>query len=247
MPLIIAHRGASAEAPENTLAAFALAWRQGADMIELDVQPTADGRLAIFHDDTTERWDGRPRAVAACTLAELQQLDIGGERVPSLEEALSFAAETGIALNVELKAAGMGARCAALLREFGVVEQVIVSSFVPAALHELRVAAPAVRRAYLMGTDTYRPDVRVRELWPFLALRAVEAVAWHPYHDLPALDRVLPLVRRAGYQVNVWTVDDPARMRALAALGATGIITNRPALARATLAPSGASREAQRE
>jgi glycerophosphoryl diester phosphodiesterase len=236
MPLIIAHRGASAYAPENTMAAFELARRQGADMVELDVVPTADGRLAVFHDDTTERWDGQPRPVAACSFAELQRLDIGGERVPALEDALAFAAESGMALNVELKAAGMGARCAALLREFGVVEQVIVSSFVAAALHELRAAAPAVRRAYLMGTDTYRPEVRARELWPFFALRSVGAVAWHPYHDLPAIDRVLPLVRRAGYQVNAWTVDDPQRMCALVALGATGIITNKPDVAREALA-----------
>ncbi len=228
MTLIIAHRGASAYAPENTMAAFALAHRQGADMIELDVLPTADGRLAVFHDDTTERWDGRPRPVSECTLAELQRLDIGGERVPALEDALGFAAETGMALNVELKTAGMATRCAALLREFGVVEQVIVSSFVEAALHELRAAAPEVRLGYLMGTDTRRPDVRARELWPFFALRAVAATAWHPYHDLPMLDQVIPVVRRAGYQVNVWTVDDPERMAALAAVGATGIITNKP-------------------
>lgn len=239
MTIVIAHRGASAYAPENTMAAFALALRQGAAMIELDVQPTADGRLAVFHDDTTERWDGRPRPVTACSLVELQALDIGGERVPALEEVLAFAAESGIALNVELKSAGMAARVAALLREFGVVEQVIVSSFLPAALRELRAADPAVSRGYLMGTDTRRPDVRARELWPFFALREVGAAAWHPYHDLPLLDQVLPVVRRAGYAVHVWTVDDPARMRALVAIGASGLITNRPDLALATLAGQG--------
>jgi glycerophosphoryl diester phosphodiesterase len=233
--LIIAHRGASAEAPENTMAAFSLAQRQGADMIELDLLPTADGRLAVFHDETTERWDGRPRPVAACSLAELQRLDIGGERVPALEEVLAFAAETGIALNLELKALDTGARCAALLRQFGVAEQVIVSSFHAAALHELHAVAPELRRAYLMGTRSYRPHVRAREFWPFFELRAVAASAWHPSEELPALARTLPLVRRAGYQVNVWTVDDPARMRALVALGASGIITNHPLVARQAL------------
>lgn len=231
MPLVIAHRGASAYAPENTLAAFALAQRQGAAMIELDVQPTADGRLAVFHDDTTERWDGRARAAAACTLAELQALDIGGERVPTLEETFAFARETGIALNVELKAPGTGARCAELVRQFGLVEQVLVSSFVPAALLELRAAAPAIRRGYLMGTRSYRPDVRLRELWPFFGLRAVGAAAWHPYYDLPQVARVIPLVLRAGYDVHVWTVDDPAVMRRMTALGVTGIITNKPDVA----------------
>src|ERR671929_155263 len=72
MPLVIAHRGASAYAPENTMPAFELAVRQGADMLELDVQRSADDVLVVFHDDTTERWDGKKRLVASCTLAELQ-------------------------------------------------------------------------------------------------------------------------------------------------------------------------------
>ncbi|NTW97021.1 MAG: glycerophosphodiester phosphodiesterase [Oscillochloris sp.] len=235
MTLVIAHRGASAYAPENTLAAFDLARRQGADMIELDVQPTADGALAIFHDDTTERWDGRARPVAQCTLADLQALDIGGERVPTLDETLAFARESGVGLNVELKTAGVGARCAALLRQFDMVEQTLVSSFVPAALRELRAVAPAVRRGYLMGTRSYRPDIRAREFWPFFALKAVGAAAWHPSYELPALLPVIPLARRAGYAVYVWTVDDPALMRRLAAAGASGIITNRPDVAREAL------------
>jgi glycerophosphoryl diester phosphodiesterase len=155
--------------------------------------------------------------------------------VTTLEETFAFARETGMALNVELKTAGVGARCAALLRQFGLIEQVIVSSFVPAALRELLAVDPAVRRAYLMGTDSYRPDIRARELWPFFALRGVRAAAWHPSCELPAVMRVIPLARRAGYAVNVWTVDDPALMRRLAAAGASGIITNKPDVARETL------------
>lgn len=235
MPLVIAHRGASAYAPENTLAAFELAHRQGAEMIELDVQRTADGELVIFHDDTTERWDGQVRAVAQLTLAALQQVDIGGERTPTLAETLDFARSSGIALNIELKGTGMGAQCAALVEQFGLVEQVIVSSFWPVALSELREVAPAIQRGYLMGTRSYRPDIRARELWPFFALRSVEAHAWHPYWDLPLIEQMLPLVRQAGYAVNVWTVDDPAVMARMAAAGATGIITNKPDLGRATL------------
>lgn len=235
MTLVIAHRGASAYAPENTIAAFALAKRQGAAMIELDVQLTADGALAVFHDDTTERWDGRPRPVRQCSLAELQALDISGERVPTLEETLAFARDAGLGLNVELKRTGIGARCAALLRQYGLVDQTIVSSFLPAALHELAAADPAVRRGYLMGTRSYRPVIRARELWPFFALRAVGATAWHPTWELPMIERIIPIVRRAGYAVHVWTVDDPAVMRRLAAVGASGIITNRPDVASAAL------------
>lgn len=235
-PLIIAHRGASADAPENTLAAFELALRQQADMIELDLQPTADGEIVVFHDDDTSRWNGRADPVARLTLAEFRQLDIRGERVPTLAETLDWARNAGMPLNLELKQPGMAARCVQLLREFKMVDQVIVSSFFPQALRELRAVDPAIARGYLMGIRTYRPDVRLREFWPFVALRRIGAAAWHPYHGLPGLDWVLPKVRRAGYQVNVWTVDDPDRLRALAALGASGLITNTPAAARAALA-----------
>jgi glycerophosphoryl diester phosphodiesterase len=231
MPLVIAHRGASAQAPENTLRAFELAYAQGADMIELDLLATADGELVVFHDETTERWDGQPRPVQACTLAELQLLDIGGERVPTLAETLQFARTSGIALNLELKTTGIAAACARLVREFGLVEQVLISSFLPQALQELWIADPAIRRGYLMGIRSLRPDIRAREFWPFLSLRSVAASAWHPHLELPLLDQIIPLVRRAGYTVNVWTVDDPQRMQALAAAGASGIITNRPDLA----------------
>jgi len=124
MTRVIAHRGASAYAPENTLLAFELAARQGADMIELDVQRSADGVLVIFHDDTTERWDGRARLASACTLAELLTLDIGGAKVATLAETCVFAREQGMRMNVELKGAGFGAEVAHMLRAERVEELV---------------------------------------------------------------------------------------------------------------------------
>src|SRR5262249_55629247 len=95
-------------------------------------------------------------------------------------------------------------------------------------LREIAMASPHLPRAYLMGNDTYRPDVRLREAWPFPALRDVGALAWHPCRELPLLAWLVPRVRRAGYQINVWTVDDVAEMRKLIALGVDGIITNVP-------------------
>lgn len=228
MPLVIAHRGASAYAPENTIAAFELAIQQGADMIELDVQRSADGVLVVFHDDTTERWDGRKRLAAACTLAELRALDIGGERVATLAETCTFAREHGLRMNVELKGAGFSTDLAQMLRAERVEELVLLSSFVEVALHEVAAASPHIPRAYLMGNDTWRPDVRLREAWPFAALRRTGAAAWHPTAELPFINMLIPRVRRAGYQVNVWTVNDPVIMRRLIALGADGIITNTP-------------------
>lgn len=235
MPLIIAHRGASAYAPENTMAAFELACTQGADMLELDVQRSADGELVVFHDQTTARWDGRNRLVGTCTVAELRQLDIGGERIATLAEVCTLARERGIALNVELKQTDIVVQSVDLLRAHGIVEQTLVSSFYEAALVALRHSAPEVRRGYLMGIRTYRPAIRARELWPLPALQRVQAAAWHPAYQLPMFQRVLSRVRRAGYAANVWTVDEPHLIRRLVAWGATGIITNQPDVARQCL------------
>ena len=243
-PLVIAHRGASANAPENTMAAFELARVEGADMIELDVRPTADGALAGFHDETTERWSGRPDPVARLTWAELSRLRIGGEPVPALDEVCRWAREAGMRLNVELKAGGIEAAVAAILRRYELVDHVIVSSFYPAVLFALRDVAPELRRGVLMGVPSSRPDVRIREARPLRWLRRVEAVAWHPAWQLPFLRRILPRIRRLGYQVNVWTVDDPAMMRRLIVLGVDGIISNYPARLRAIVdGETGAERE----
>src|SRR5262249_8064146 len=103
MTLVIAHRGASAYAPENTLPAVGLAAREGGDMIELDGQRSADGELVVFHDNTTERWDGRERLARDCTLAELLALDIAGAKVATLAETCAFARERNMRMNVELK------------------------------------------------------------------------------------------------------------------------------------------------
>jgi len=238
MTLVIAHRGASAYAPENTMPAFELAVRQGADMLELDVQRSADGVLVVFHDDTTERWDGRRRLMTTCTLAELQALDIAGAQVATLAEVCAFARERAVRLNVEIKGLGIGGQVAHMLRDERVEDLVLISSFEAGALREV-AASSRLPRAYLMGNDTYRPDVRLREAWPFVALRRLGAAAWHPSSQLPLLTWLIPRVRRAGYAVNVWTVDDVAAMRQLIALGVDGIIANVPDVLRGVLQENG--------
>lgn len=228
MTLVIAHRGASAYAPENTMRAFELAARQGADMCELDVQRTADSVLVVFHDETTARWEAQGRHVEHCTLADLHHLDIGGERIATLAEVCAFAREQGMRLNVELKMRGIGADVVRLLRHERVVEQVLVSSFWDEDLAEIAAVAPDAPRAFLMGIPTFRPDVRLRESWPFLDLKRVGAVAWHPAWQIPLLDHVAPIVQRAGYRVHVWTVNDPDEMRRFLRLGVDGIMTDTP-------------------
>ncbi len=228
MTKVIAHRGASAYAPENTIAAFELAAQQGADMIELDVQCSADGTLIVFHDETTERWDGQKKLAIECSLDGLRKLSIGGERIATFAETCEFAKAHSMHMNVELKGFGIGVETCRILRETGVEELVLFSSFVPEALREVQAISPHIPRAYLMGTDTLKPKVRLRESWPLTALRETEVQVWHPAYQIPLLSRVIPIVKRAGYPINVWTVNDPQRMRRLIDLGVDGIITDTP-------------------
>jgi glycerophosphoryl diester phosphodiesterase len=225
---IIAHRGASADAPENTMAAFELAHRQGAHMIEFDVRLTSDGAIVVFHDDTTARWNGRPDAVSTLTLADMQAIDLRGERAPTLEEVCAWARETGMPLNVEIKVPGIEAAVVDIIHAHGIGEQTIVSSFHMQVLDAMQSIAPKLARGVL--TDADATPSGASEDWPLSRLRGVQARAWHPSRQLPQLDILIPHVHQAGYAVNVWTVDDPAVMRRLLALDVAGIITNRPAL-----------------
>lgn len=235
MTLVIAHRGASAYAPENTMPAFELAVQMRADMLELDVQRSADGVLVCFHDLTTERWNRRKQPVSGYDFADLQSLDIGGARIAPLAEVCGLARERGVQLNIELKQHGIAADVARLVQAERVAEQVLISSFSTLALSEMEQAAPQLPRAYLMGTRTLRPVVRFRESWPFQALRRANCVAWHPVHLLPLLRRTVPRVRRAGYKVNVWTVNEIDIMQQLIAIGVDGIITDVPDVLRRVL------------
>ena len=242
MTIVIAHRGASAYAPENTLTAFALAADMGAEMSELDVICTSDGKLVVFHDDTTGRWEATNRVVRDITYADMQSLDIRGERVPLLAEVLDLARTRGMRLNVELKHAGVAGPVLAAIHDARMTDAVIISSFEPLALHEVRAADARIPLAYLMGSDTWHPLTRLREFWPMPALKQYGCQAWHPYRALPGIAVSIANVRRAGYAVNVWTVNDEAEMRRLALLHVDGIITDKPDVARsliASLPPAG--------
>ena len=232
---MIAHRGASVDAPENTMPAFELALEQGAQMLEFDVRPTTDGTVVAFHDDTTERWNGVPQRIDQLSFADVQRLDIGGAQVPTLDELCHWAASTDLELNVEIKVTGIEAEVDRIVRQHGLIDRVVVSSFVGEALQRMRQIAPDIARGVLMGTTTLAPRVRVREAWPLPTLRQHVAHAWHPAWQLPLLARLIPRVQRAGFAIYVWTVDDPIVMQRLLALGVDGIITNKPALLRDTI------------
>ena len=231
-PLVIAHRGASAYAPENTLKACDVAADMTADMCELDVIATSDGVLAVFHDDTTGRWEAVDHDVRQVSYAHMRSLDIGGETVPTLAQVLDLARNRGMRLNIELKHAGVAAPVRDAIHAAKMADAVIISSFVPLALHEMRALDAGIPIAYLMGSRSWNPVVRWREFWPVPALRQYGCQAWHPSRELPGVAHSIRSVRAAGYAVNVWTVNTEAELRYFAQLPVDGLITDRPDVAR---------------
>lgn len=229
-PVVVAHRGASARETENTIEAFRAAIEDGAGGIELDVRLSADREVVVFHDEDLARLAGRPERVDRLRLAELRRVELaGGRRIPTLAETLEELGR-GPLINVEIKSPGLGREAPITLataRELGRAgdgHRILVSSFDPVALAILRARAPRLERALLFHGKLSRP---LREAWsaPLLDLRAV-----HPDSSLVIPAR-LARWRRRGYRVNVWTVDEEPEIRALAALGVDGIVTNDPARA----------------
>jgi len=220
-PLILGHRGAPRGAPENTLRAFRLALEEGADGVELDVQPSADGVPVVLHDDTLDRTTDASGDVAALPWERIAAARSGGEPVPRLEEVVAWAAESGAFLNVELKRPGAEAAAVELVARAGLRERTVFSSFVAASVAEVLRLDPAAA-CYLLSDERAGPAMaEARRL-------GASGVCLGARRATPA---ALAESRRAGLPVIVWTVDRPYRIRGLLAEGVRGIITNLPALA----------------
>ena len=218
-PLILGHRGAPAEQPENTLASFRRALELGADGVELDVQCSADGVPVVIHDPTLERTTRGAGRVGAHTWDALSRIKAGtGEPLPSLEKVARWAAGTGAWLNVELKAAGVEAASLGVLREQGMLERCFLSSFLPDTVRSTRRLAPDVS-CYLLS-DLWNPQV-------LATARETRASGVCLRHDA-ASPAALQELADAGLPLVVWTVDDPARIRALLRAGVAALITNHP-------------------
>jgi glycerophosphoryl diester phosphodiesterase len=232
-PLIIGHRGASAHAAENTLAAFRRARADGADGVELDVRPCATGEPVVFHDDDLSRLAGRPERVADLSWAALREVRLaGGEPIPLLAEVLDDLGP--LLVNVEIKAArAIEPRVARMIPAVARLvrgdARALVSSFNPFALAQLRLGARAVPTALLFGSEQSRP---LREGW---ARRLLRPSAVHPEHVLCDAARVAGW-HGEGRTVHVWTVDGEETVRRVAGWGVDGIITNDPARTRRALA-----------
>lgn len=238
-PLVYGHRGASAEAPENTLAAFRLAIEQGADGVELDAQRCATGEVVVVHDESLLRTTGHDGLVTRTPWSTLRALDAGGwkaerfrgERVPLLAEVLEAVPRL---VNVELKCdtandGGLTAEVVRIVGEAGAGERVLLSSFNPLCLLRARLLAPRIARALLFERD---------QRWVLrsgLSAPAVGALALHPEHVLATPERVARW-RKRGYSIGCWTVDDPDDGDRLYRSGVDALITNRPSLLRSRLA-----------
>jgi len=234
-PLNFAHRGASFEAPDNTLAAFLLAAELGADGIELDVQLSKDGEVVVIHNLALEATTDGQGPVREKTLGELRELDAGswydptfaGQRIPTLQEVIETVGHR-LLLNIELKSAGLrddglAAQVVRIIEDYHLLDRVVLSSFNPLELRRVKQLNPWIPIGLL-----YAPDMPIflRRPW-FRYLLQFEAL--HPHHSL-VNERYLRWARGHGYRVHTWTVDDPGKMWQFMRQGVDLIITNRPDL-----------------
>lgn len=235
---IIAHRGASFDAPENTLAAMKLAWTQQADAIELDLWLSRDGRLVVFHDADTKRFGGPARPVSEQTWAELQTLDVSGakhprfkgERIPTLESILATV-PPGRRAVLELKGGPelLPALDRALQAAGSPPAQLAIISFDLDTLRLSKQRWPRIPHYFL---HDYKADKKTGR-WPALPPllnRAKEAGqdGLNLHHEWPIDRAFVASVRAAGLKLLVWTVNDAAVARRLAEAGVDGITTDRP-------------------
>ena len=227
-PRIVGHRGASATHPENTLAAFSAAKEAGADGIEVDVRRTQDEVLVVHHN--AHLADGR-------LISDTQADDLPAE-VPTLADAMMVSDDMWI--NIEIKNSpddpdydathGISIAVAGLILAFDAEKRVLVSSFDIAGVLRIREADPSIPIGWLCYGQVSPASLIGRASGHKMA-------AIHP-HD-PLVDQAFVTMAHAeGLEVNVWTVDDPGRLRQLASFGVDGLITNDPAAARAALKAS---------
>lgn len=235
-PLIVAHRGASRDAPENTIPAFQLAWEQGADAIEGDFHLSKDGEIVCFHDADTKRVAGTQLVVRQSTLAELKQQDVGathgvafnGTRIPTIAEVFATIPQ-GKKIFIEVKC---GAEIIpTLLNEIDqsglTQEQIVVISFNKQVIQQLKIKAPQYKASWLCSFKKQETG----EITPALAtvlktLKQIQADGLSSNTALPA--SVIEAVSQQGYEWHVWTINDLNTARRMQALGVLSITTDVP-------------------
>lgn len=239
---LVAHRGASALAPENTLGAFRLAELAGADLIELDVHLTRDDEVVVIHDETLERTTSGRGPVREHTLAQIRALAVRGsdERVPTLDEVAAWARGTRLGLEVEIKqpTAALGRarypdiaeRVSAILAARAMVERSIVHSFDHATVRQVRAALPDATTAVLLGGGVLIDPVSVA--------RAADASGIHARWS-SVTEELCDQAHGAGLHVHAWGLPEPlaaSLVARLLAFGVDSLSANDPGALRALLA-----------
>ncbi|MGB9182117.1 MAG: glycerophosphodiester phosphodiesterase family protein [Pyrinomonadaceae bacterium] len=246
-PLIIGHRGASALAPENTLAAFSCAFRDGADGIEFDVRLARDGVPVVIHDAMLKRTGLRDEAVINLNSSELGEVDTGtwfnlrhpqrarveysNERVPTLPQVFELFGPQKSLLYVEMKcaaeeSAALAAAVASLVRTHNLFDRVVVKSFRHSSILEIKQIEPRIKTAALFEPKLARPLPSTRRMIQQTLSCKADEISLH--HSLVS-KRVVAEAHRHRFQTVVWTVDAPGWIRRAQALGIHAIITNNPA------------------
>ncbi len=231
VPIVFAHRGASKQAPENTMAAFRKALELGAGGIELDVHLSRDGHIVVTHDELVNRASNGKGYVKDKTLDELRLLDFGSwfspayanEKIPELEDVLKLIEGWDGILNIELKNGpvfypGLEQAVLDMLSKYNMISRTIISSFNHYSLVEIRRLNSEIRTAPLYVAGIFEP-------WNYA--KKLGAGAIHPlfYNIVP---QVMEGCKLNGIKVHPYTVDEPEYIRAMIAAGVDGIITNVP-------------------
>jgi len=241
---IVAHRGASYDAPENTMAATRLAWEQQADAVETDIYLGKDGKIIVFHDKTAKRTGGgRDVAIGDLTQAEARTLDAGswkapqfkGEKVPLLEEQIQ-SIPAGKRLLVEIK---VGPEIVPELKRVfaatgGNERNITIISFNYDSLVEVRKQLPALKTLWLVGhpapnakpAPTAKPPPSVAEM--IRAAKTARLTGLDLQHTWPLSPAEVKAIREAGLELHVWTVNDVAVAKRWRDLGVASITTDRP-------------------
>ena len=242
-PLILGHRGASAVAPENTLAAFSQAIQDGADGIEFDVRLSSDGVAVVIHDDTLNRTGLISGAVSALTASQLQQVDVGSwftkrtgqtfatETIPTLAAVFDLLASNNAVLYVEMKcaepqSAALAEEVVRQIDEHQMRERVVVESFALSAIAEVKRINPRVRTAALFEPRLSKPVSTLTQTILKLARQhQADEIALH--HTL-ARTKTVQAAKNQGFEIVVWTVDDVRWIERARVNGIKALIANNP-------------------
>jgi len=220
-PLIIAHRGASDHAPENTMKSFALAASMGADMIELDVHLTRDGVAVVNHDADLAYTTPPKGKIKNLPLEEIRSARFHGEPIPTLEEAILFCRDKGIEMDIECKDEAAIGEIVRLVRAHGMEQRTLISDFRIRGLITVRRLDTTIRTGYLTAPVIYP--------LAFPAALAAGAYSVNP-HKFQVNKVYVELAHRLGLKVFPWTINRTDELRRMINLGVDGIITNRPDL-----------------